>query len=206
MSATRPYHSPRRTEAAAATRLDIVQAAQRLFLERGYAQVTVADIAREAGIAVKTVYASAGGKAEILQEIVGTGVTSSGAEETVARVRQCPDGASALTALAHGTRRGNEEHLAAVTILFNALPVHESAGKLWEEGTAVYRRALRDVAEHLSQAGALREGIGVDRCADLLWMCFGLGAWRTLVQECGWTWDDAEQQLDAMAAGLLLRP
>ncbi|SEG26903.1 transcriptional regulator, TetR family [Actinacidiphila yanglinensis] len=93
---SRPYHSPRRAEAAAATRHDIVDAARRLFLERGYAQVTVPDIAREAGIAVKTVYASAGGKAEILRENVGTGVTASGAEETVARVRESGDGAAAL--------------------------------------------------------------------------------------------------------------
>lgn len=203
---TRPYHSPRRSEAAAATRLDILDAARRLFLDRGYAQVTVADIAREAGIAVKTVYASAGGKAEILQEIVGTAVSTSGAQETVDRVRRCADGVSALAALARGTRRGNERNRASVTILFGALPVHESAGALWEEGTAVYRQALHDVAEHLSLTGALREGIEVERCADLLWLCFGLGAWRTLVEECGWTWDAAEEQLTAMAAGLLLRP
>lgn len=203
---TRPYHSPRRAEAAAATRHDIVDAARRLFLERGYAQVTVPDIARAAGIAVKTVYASAGGKAEILHEIVGTGVTASGAEETVARVRECPDGAAALAALARGTRRGNEDNLAAITILLGALPVHESAGELWQEGTAVYRRALHDVAEHLSHSGALRPDLDVERCTDLLWMCFGFGAWRTLVQECGWTWDAAERQLAAMAAGTLLRP
>lgn len=84
---------------------DIVEAARRLLLDRGYAQVTVAGIAQEAGTAVKTVYAGAGGRAEILREIVGAGVAGSGAEETLRRVRACPDGASALAELA-GARAG----------------------------------------------------------------------------------------------------
>ncbi|SEG87679.1 hypothetical protein SAMN05216223_118142 [Actinacidiphila yanglinensis] len=114
--------------------------------------------------------------------------------------------AAALAALARGTRRGNEDNLASVTILFGALPVHESAGELWQEGTAVHRRALHDVAEHLSRSGALRPDLDVERCTDLLRMCFGVGAWRTLVQECGLTWDAAERQLAAMARGTLLHP
>src|ERR1700733_6671145 len=108
MSDARPYHSPRRELSAAATRRDILAAARRLFAASGYAQVTVADIAREAGTAVKTVYASVGGKAEILNQIVLSAVSSSGAQETVRRVRATTDAATALAALAHGTRVGNE--------------------------------------------------------------------------------------------------
>ncbi|MBM9509903.1 TetR/AcrR family transcriptional regulator [Actinacidiphila acididurans] len=204
MSQTRAYHSPRRTRAAAATRRDIVEAARRLFLDRGYAQVTVADIAQAAGTAVKTVYASAGGKAEILREIVGAGVAGSDAEETLRRVRACPDGASALAELARGTRRGNEEHREAVSVLYSALPVHESAEALWAQATTGYREALGEVANHLAATGALRPDLDAARCADLLWLCFGFGAWRTLVAECGWDWDAAERELTRMATGMLL--
>ncbi|WP_107081678.1 helix-turn-helix domain-containing protein [Streptomyces sp. SBT349] len=41
-------------------------AATRLFVDHGSANVTVADIAREAGTAVPTVYASTGGKGAVL--------------------------------------------------------------------------------------------------------------------------------------------
>jgi AcrR family transcriptional regulator len=205
MSATRPYHSPRRTQSAAATRQDVLDAARRLFAERGYAQVTVADIAKAGGTAVKTVYASAGGKAEILREIVGSAVTGSGAGETVARARALTDGRAVLAELARGTRNGNRHNSEAIAILLGALSVHENAEALWEEGTALYRRALADVAAHLADLGALRDGLDPGRCADLLWLCFGIGAWRTLVVECGWDWDAAEGQLTDAAAALLLR-
>ena len=62
-AASRSYRSVRRDRTAADTRAAILSAAMRLFLERGYGPVTVADIAREAGTAVPTVYASTGGKA-----------------------------------------------------------------------------------------------------------------------------------------------
>jgi AcrR family transcriptional regulator len=204
MPSVRPYHSPRRELSAAATRRDLVAAARRLFAERGYPQVTVADIAREAGTAVKTLYASAGGKAEILWEIVEGAVRGSGAEETVARIRATTDPAACLALLAHGTRLGNETQGDSLTILFSAMPVLESAGALWDQCKASYRAALRQVAEHLAGLGALADGMTVERCADLLWFCFGPQAWRALVEDCHWTWDDAETRLAATATALLI--
>ncbi len=52
----RRYQSPRRREQAAATRLHILHAAQRLFEQHGYPATTMAAIAAEAGVALKTVY------------------------------------------------------------------------------------------------------------------------------------------------------
>ncbi|MFB6977448.1 TetR family transcriptional regulator [Streptomyces scopuliridis] len=52
-------------------------------MERGFAQVTVAEIAHEAGIAVKTVYVSAGDRLDILRETVRRAAAHSGAQETV---------------------------------------------------------------------------------------------------------------------------
>src|SRR5688572_12160285 len=52
----RRYESPRRREQAAATRAAILEAASRLFERDGYVATSVAAIATEAGVAVKTVY------------------------------------------------------------------------------------------------------------------------------------------------------
>jgi AcrR family transcriptional regulator len=52
----RRYHAPRRLEQAAATRTAIIDAASRLFAENGYAATTMAAIAAEARVAVKSVY------------------------------------------------------------------------------------------------------------------------------------------------------
>lgn len=53
----RKYSSPIRERQANQTRTNILDATQRLFLERGYAKTTVEAIAQEAGVAKQTVYA-----------------------------------------------------------------------------------------------------------------------------------------------------
>jgi AcrR family transcriptional regulator len=70
----RTYDSTRRREQAARTRERIVEVAGRLFEERGYAGTTIPEIAREAGVAVETVYRSASGKAGLLADAVRAAV------------------------------------------------------------------------------------------------------------------------------------
>src|SRR5215217_4210057 len=66
---TRPYNSPRRREQAAATRRQILDAAQRLFERQGYAATTMAAIAAEAGVATKTVYLAFETKSGVLRAL-----------------------------------------------------------------------------------------------------------------------------------------
>lgn len=58
-----------RRQQAAATRLRIAEAAQRLFAREGYSATSMAAIATEAGVADRTVYAAFGAKREILNLI-----------------------------------------------------------------------------------------------------------------------------------------
>jgi TetR/AcrR family transcriptional regulator of autoinduction and epiphytic fitness len=66
----RPYNSNRRKEQALQTRRQIVEAARRLFLVRGYAGATIEAIAGQAGVAVETVYAAFGNKRAILSQLI----------------------------------------------------------------------------------------------------------------------------------------
>src|SRR5213595_1445963 len=65
----RRYDSPRRREQAAATRLEILEAAQRLFEQDGYAATTMAAIATEARVALKTVYVAFETKSGVLRAL-----------------------------------------------------------------------------------------------------------------------------------------
>src|SRR5881275_1020408 len=65
----RGYNSPRRAEQAAATRTAILDAAQKLFEEQGYAATSMAAIAREAGVALKTVYLAFETKSGLLRAL-----------------------------------------------------------------------------------------------------------------------------------------
>src|SRR5215510_320794 len=74
----RGYDARRRRERAEeerrATRRRVLDAAQRLFVEQGYTATTIADIAREAGVAVQSVYKAGHSKAELLHAVVDLAV------------------------------------------------------------------------------------------------------------------------------------
>lgn len=63
----KPYDSPLRAEQAILTRRRVLDAARELFVERGFAQVTIAAVARQAGVARETVYKTFGTKANLLK-------------------------------------------------------------------------------------------------------------------------------------------
>jgi len=76
--AKRPYDARRRRERAAeersATGRRVVDAARDLFLERGYVATTMADIAREAGVALQSVYSAGRSKADLLHLVTDVAV------------------------------------------------------------------------------------------------------------------------------------
>ena len=76
--AKRPYDARRRQaraeEEREATRRRVVEAARQLFLTRGYVATTMADIAREAGVALQSVYKAGQSKAELLHLVADVAV------------------------------------------------------------------------------------------------------------------------------------
>ena len=76
----RKYDSIRRQAQAQETRQRILAAARRLFMERGYAGATINEIAKEAGVALKTVYAVFENKRNILLELLNKSSSDRGEE------------------------------------------------------------------------------------------------------------------------------
>jgi AcrR family transcriptional regulator len=74
----RRYDARRRRERAdqerQATQLQVVKAARRLFLAKGYVATTVAEIAREAGVALQSVYSAGRSKADLLHLVTDLAV------------------------------------------------------------------------------------------------------------------------------------
>ena len=77
----RRYDATARRAAAEQTRLSILESARRLFLEKGYAATTMPAIARAADVALDTVYATVGTKAELFKLLVEAAL--SGRDEAV---------------------------------------------------------------------------------------------------------------------------
>ena len=181
---------------------EILDAARRLFVSRGYLRVTMSHIAREAGTAVKTVYASAGTKVELLRELLRLDVAESTAPATIEELRTVPDLAAAAACLARGTRSDHERFSDSIDLLYASLG-DEEAGRIWKQVRESYRGALSEAAAVLVAKGLVSERLGVEEVSDRLWFCFGIAAWRTLLKDCGWDYGRAESWLGAQAVAAL---
>lgn len=204
-SESRTYRSPRRERDAARTREEILDAARKLFVSGGYLRVTMSDIAREAGTAVKTVYASVGTKSELLYELLRLDVAESAASATLEELRTAPDLAAAAACLAWGTRADHERFSDSLDLLYASLG-DEGADRIWKQVMESYRGALREAAAVLVAKGLVSEHLDVEGVSDRLWFCFGIAAWRTLIIDCGWDYGRAESWLGAQAVAALGEP
>ena len=197
--AGRPYQSLRRAQAANDTRATILNTAMRLFLENGYGKVTVSDIAREAGVAVPTIYASAGGKSAILAILIDEAIRDPVVDATLAAVRAHHNPRDVVSVTAHGTRADNEYYHDIVQVMKAAAALDASAADIIGRSDNLYRQALAEVARRLADVDALGPDTSQERALDILWFYFGREAWHLLVFDRQWSWDEAEQWLSDQA-------
>jgi len=189
------YRSPRREDAAAATREAILTCARELFLTRGYAATTVPEIARAARVATPTVYASTGGKAALFAELLQPAINDPTAAQAMIGARQASDPERVLALCATAARSGQERYWEIMYGLTRRPPDDELAQQAIANVAAKCMEALSVIAQRLDELGALKPGISPGRAADMLWFFFGPNAWYSLVGDRGWTFDQAAQWL-----------
>src|SRR4029077_6506187 len=188
------YHSPRREQAAAATREAILDAARELFATQGYACTTVAQIAEAAQVAATTVYTSVGGKPQLLAAIMEGGTGDPAVAETLTGLAQTTHPAEVIQLTAAGTRQVNERQAKAVTILLDSARVDPAAAEMLQVSMRTYRDTLDTLAQRLGDLVRL-EPADRRRAGDVFWYLFGWASWRTLIIDLGWSWDEAEKWL-----------
>jgi len=198
------YNSPRRQQAAAATREAIIEAALELFACQGYARTTVAQIAEAARVAANTVYTSVGGKPQLLAAITESGTGDPDVAETLTAVARTSDPAEVIRLTAAGTRQVNERRAKAVAVLLDSAQADPAAAEMLQVTVRYYRETLGTLAGRLEDLGAVQSP-DMSRAADIFWYLFGWTSWRTLITDLGWSWDDAEQWLAQRGIDALLR-
>ncbi|NQX27736.1 helix-turn-helix transcriptional regulator [Microbacteriaceae bacterium VKM Ac-2854] len=210
--ATRTYDASARRTRAAQNHARIIAAAAALFLERGYAGTTVPAIAAHAGVAVETVYRAAPGKSGLLAAAVRSAVAG-GAEraalpveerEGIRRVINEPDPRRQLHAYA-ATQPGVWSRVGPLLrVLDEAAPADPELAALRTENEAQRYSGLRRFAELLADRGALRDGITVDRAADIIWTLCAQATFEALVTTRGWSHVQYREWLGDVLADALL--
>lgn len=200
VSAPRPYRSTRRQRSAADTRRRIAQAGGELFAEHGFDGTTVASIARRAGVAVPTVYATFGSKGAIVSALLAQLEADADGPAWARRIAAESDPHLKLAAFAQWTAAMFSSSRAAIQAAQGAVG-DPAMVKIREEGDNHRRAGLRPIIDDLTRAGALSAELDPERALDQAWMLTGVELYLSATQGCGWT----EGQYQSWLAELLQR-
>jgi AcrR family transcriptional regulator len=202
----RKYSSTHREVLAVRTREQILESARRLFGEQGFASTTIDQIAKAAGVASPTVYATFGGKRAILMQLLD-------------RLEQAADVASLQSVLAQ--QAGNEYEQLDAFIAFcvrfftegsDLMQIVERSG-MGDPDIAEFTRvgkeralaSCRQLLKGWRKRGVLRKGLTEERAADILWAISNTELYSLLVRGRNWSLKQYQEWLSGMAARELLR-
>ena len=208
---TRRYDSSRRRAQAANTRRDILEAAERLFEQRGYAMTTMEAIAGEAGVALKTVYVAFQTKSGVLRALWNHRLRDGRDDVPVAEqewyraVVDEPDPERQLRLAARNSRVVKLRIAPLLEVIRSAAPVDAEIGALWSRIQTEFHANQRVIVESLDDKHALDPGLDVDRATDILWTLNHPNLWQLLVEQRGWTPEQYEQWCADTLCSQLLR-
>lgn len=193
VKAGRRYDSELRKQQASQTRLRILDAAQELFAERGYAASTVEAIAREAGVAVDTVYAAFGSKRGVLKALLDVRVGGDDAPIDLLdrpgpqAVRRETDQRRQIAAFAADISAIIERVRPVDDIIRGAAAVDADIAALRTKAQEHRFRNMRRLAAWLAANGSLGDGLTEAEAAAIVWTMTSPEVHRLLRVDRGWT-------------------
>ena len=174
---------------AQATRERIAEAARRLFGTGGYAATSMEAIAREAGVAPRTVYTAFGTKREILSLICERWLEHAGARELAGQVLAETDPLARLRGAAHWLR-------VLYSAGFDVVLIFEAATDESPETRALLRAKLAGRNQVMDAMIASLDGhlaVPVPQAQAIYRALAASGVYRELVEESGWSPEDFER-------------
>ena len=194
-----------REQHAVVTRSAILEAARRLFGERGFAATPVRLIADEAGVAVQTIYSAFGSKVGLAEALNTHLDAEAGVPELVARIRGSHDPVEVLRLLAQMQRQLWERCSDIVKIGRHSSISGDGGRALWEKGRTAHISGIAGIARHLDSLSSLRPGLSAERAGIELAALASVDAYETFVEVGGRSYDELEEWLADVFA-LVLDP
>ncbi len=206
----RRYDSSRRQAQARQNRSAVLAAAQRLWLEKGYAATTMLEVAAEAGVSVETIYKAFDNKAGLLKAVVDVAMVGDDEpiprleREAVTRIIAEPDPRAKLQMHGESYVR-NAARAAPLRLLARqAANSDPAAAQVWDQIVAERLARMTAFANGLRRDGHLRPDVTVEDARDVLWAYNSFELWELFVIKRGWAPDRFGRFLsDALIAALL---
>ena len=208
----RPYEGAARQARTRRTWAAVVEAAQGLFLERGYAATTIEAISDRSDTPQATVYRLFSSKLGILKAVLDVSV--GGDDEAVAmadrpQVRVLvsdEDPASTLAGFAALLREIMARVGPVHRILADAARSDQDAASLLAEMARQRHEGQRGIARSLARSGALRAGVRERDAADIIHALASPEVYGLLVFDRGWSGERYEKWLRSILTDQLLPP
>jgi TetR/AcrR family transcriptional regulator, regulator of autoinduction and epiphytic fitness len=200
-SSKRIYDSSRRKEQARQTRRQIVEAARKLFIARGYSGATMDSIAKEAGVAVETVYASFGNKRAILSRLISVALV--GDDDPIPLLqREHPIHVMEEKDQNRQIQLFSEDMAGIMERVAPLFEVMRSAAKSEPDIADMLHKMLGERAEAmkvfvraLMSNGPLQDGLTLEAAADTVWVITSGEVFTLLVADRGWSVEKYQQWL-----------
>jgi AcrR family transcriptional regulator len=203
VKAQRPYRAKLREEQANLTRQRILAAARTLFVGRGFAQVTMQDVAREADVAYQTLYSQFGNKGQLALELCTSEMLHMG--QAVAMLSEGHDAGNPVEwlRLMGSFARRLYEPCAEVLRFMRESGDPDLINRYREMGRRRSER-LADLGPQLEASGCLRPGLTAQQAVALVWSMTSPEIYEQLVLDQGWTSEQFEAWLGPALADLVL--
>ncbi|HZJ51558.1 MAG TPA: helix-turn-helix domain-containing protein [Actinomycetota bacterium] len=187
----RRYDSPLRQAQALRTREAVLDAAQRQFVDTGYAVTTIAAIAKEAGLSVDTIYKAFGGKPGLVRAVYERGLKGQGPVPAYQRSDDMRVHESDPRAIMRKWGALTTEVASEVTpirlLMRSAAATDPAMAALLKDMNDERLKRMRHHARFLANRGYLRDGVSVAQATDVLWTCSSAEIYELLVLERGWS-------------------
>jgi AcrR family transcriptional regulator len=198
--------SSRRAVQAAETRRVILDAALRLFTAQGYGATSVGQIAEEAGVAVPTVYASAGTKPALLRQLLDRLDEQAGVPGLAAELVSSDDALTVLNLSIRLIRQLAERCGDIIAALRSAAGVEPEMAELYADGLARHRAGAELTVGRLADLGRLRPDVPPERATAILATLSSPATYASLTGDYGWSFDQCEAWLQDLLRHQLLAP
>jgi AcrR family transcriptional regulator len=209
MDAVKP-HRDRRARQVAATRARIVEAARRLFGERGYAATTIDAVATEADVAVETVYARFKNKRNLIDAYLDVSIVGDAEpvplldRPEVQAVAAASDQREQLQLLARIMRGVLDRNAPVHAVLRNATALDAELDTLAAQDDKRRRATHRAFVGMLASRGPLRDGLSTRDAVDTMSALANPETYAYLTRRRGWTSARVERWLAENLTLLLL--
>jgi AcrR family transcriptional regulator len=196
---------PRREEYPELTRRAVLEAARKLFGERGYFQVRVDEIAAASRVSTATVYAQCGGKQGLLRTLMDTWTTDPQIGATEQGILAIDDPAAVLQALAEGYRLMHDRWGDVITVVLDVAPHDAEAAAILAAAQQRHRQSLTRICRHLAGLGGLRDGVDAPAAARLITYFYGIDGLVRAQRILGWPAARTNEWLLVQVSAAVLR-